>query len=59
VDGAELLGVGSGDPKPTLNYPSCKTWTYGGRAQIILKKTGKKQIKVRVLSESASAEIEI
>jgi len=59
VDGAELLGVGSGDPKPTLNYPSGKTWTYGGRAQIILKKTGKKQIKVRVLSESASAEIEI
>lgn len=37
--GARLLAFGSADPKPG-QYPAGSTRTFGGRAQIILQKTG-------------------
>lgn len=37
--GARLLAFGSADPKPG-QYPTGTTRTFGGRAQIILRKTG-------------------
>ena len=52
VEGAQLLGFGSGDPKPLHNYNQgkCKTWK--GRALLILKQTGAEQVRVRIRSES-------
>ena len=39
VDGeAEVLGFGSGNPKPSYNFNEGVTELFGGRAQIILKK---------------------
>ena len=52
AEGAELLGFGSGDPKPLLNYNEGKTRTYKGRAQLILKKTGSGSVRVTVRIES-------
>ena len=52
VEGAELLGFGSGDPKPLLNYNEGKTKTWKGRAQLILKKTGEGRIHISVASET-------
>ena len=40
VAGAELLGFGSGNPKPEGNYNEGKTKTWLGRAQLVLRKTG-------------------
>ena len=60
AEGAQLLGFGSGDPKPLLNYNEgrCKTWK--GRAQLILKKTGPGPIRLTLCSESGkTAEISI
>ena len=51
VEGAELLGFGSGDPKPLLNYNEGKAKTWKGRAQLILKRTGAGKIRVSVSSE--------
>ena len=51
VEGAELLGFGSGDPKPALNYNEGKARTWKGRAQLILKRTGAGKIRVSVSSE--------
>ena len=52
AEGAQLLGFGSGDPKPLLNYNEgrCKTWK--GRAQLILRKNGTGPIRVRLSSDS-------
>ena len=51
VTGAELLGVGSGDPKPLINYNEGRTKTWNGRAQLILRKTGG-PVRVSVRSDS-------
>ena len=51
VEGAELLGFGSGDPKPLLNYNEGKAKTWKGRAQLILKRSGAGKIRVSVSSE--------
>ena len=52
VTGAALLGFGSGDPKPTMNYNTGKAITYKGRAQLILKKQAGAEITVSVASAS-------
>ena len=60
AEGAQLLGFGSGDPKPLLNYNEgrCKTWK--GRAQLILKKAGPGPIRLTLCSESGkTAELSI
>ena len=60
AEGAQLLGFGSGDPKPLLNYNEgkCKTWK--GRAQLILRKTGPGPIRVALSAESGeTAELSI
>jgi beta-galactosidase len=38
VEGAELLGLGSGNPKPKFTYTGSVTETYLGRAQMVLRK---------------------
>ncbi len=40
VTGADLLGFGSGNPRPEENYNVGRTRTWNGRAQLILKKCG-------------------
>ena len=52
VNGAELLGFGSGDPKPAMNYNTGRARTYKGRAQLILKKRPGEKISVSVSSTS-------
>ena len=52
VEGAELLGFGSGDPKPLFNYNEGKAKTWKGRAQLILKKHGAVAICVSLRSET-------
>ena len=60
AEGAEIMGFGSGDPKPLLNYNEGKARTYRGRAQMILKKTGSDPAVVTVNSESGkSAQIRL
>ncbi len=47
--GAVLVGIGSGNPKPSYNYVGDKADLWNGRAQMILKKTengGAVQVKV-------------
>ncbi|MBQ9009578.1 MAG: DUF4982 domain-containing protein [Clostridia bacterium] len=55
VEGAQLLGFGSGDPRPELNYGEGKTSTYLGRAQLILRKTGQSRVRVYVTGEYGTA----
>ncbi|MGT2832954.1 glycoside hydrolase family 2 TIM barrel-domain containing protein [Streptococcus halotolerans] len=38
VEGGELLGFGTGNPKPNDNYPDSETTTYHGRALAIIQK---------------------
>ena len=52
VSGAELLGFGSGDPCPLLNYNEGKTRTWNGRAQMILRKSGAGPVSVKIADES-------
>ena len=52
VTGAEILGFGSGTPKPLHNYNEGKTRTWNGRAQMILRKTEGHAVKVTVTSAS-------
>ena len=52
VEGAELLGFGSGDPRPLFNYNEQRTKTWKGRAQIILKKRDHAAVHVSVCSDS-------
>lgn len=54
VDGAaEAIGFGSGNPKPSYNFNEDITESFQGRAQAILKKTGKGSVKITVSSETA------
>ena len=48
VHGAELLGFGSGDPKPLHNYNEGQTRSWYGKALIVLRKTGNNSVTVRV-----------
>lgn len=48
VSGAVLLGMGSGDPKPAINYNEGKTRTFNGRAQMILLKDGSGDVRYSV-----------
>jgi beta-galactosidase len=51
--GAEAIGFGSGNPKPSYNFNEGVTETFNGRAQIILKRTEKSdEIKVTVSDEN-------
>ena len=52
TEGAVLLGFGSGDPKPMLNYTEGKTKTFKGRAQLVLRRQGTQPATVTVRSES-------
>ena len=52
VDGADLLGFGTGDPKPQNNYNEGRARTFMGRAQLVLKKTGSGPITVSISSET-------
>lgn len=42
LEGAELLGFGSGNPKPLEHYQSSQATTFNGRALAIVRKTAKK-----------------
>ena len=55
VNGALLLGFGSGNPKPEGNYNEGKTKTFKGRAQIVLRKTGSGPVSVSVSSEDGKS----
>ncbi len=57
VDGAELLGFGSGDPKPLINYNEGKTMTWNGRAQMVLRKNMHCPIRVTMTLESGITEV--
>ena len=48
VTGAELIGFGSGNPKPDRNYNEGIAMTWNGRAQLVLKKTGDEDFTVNV-----------
>ena len=50
--GAEIVGFGSGDPKPKYNYNEGVTETFGGRALVILKKTTGGSVTVAVEAEN-------
>ena len=50
--GAEIVGFGSGDPKPKYNYNEGVTETFGGRALVILKKTTGGSVTVAVETEN-------
>ena len=52
AEGAQLLGFGSGDPKPLSNYNEGRTKSWKGRAQLILRKNGAGTIRVRLRSDS-------
>lgn len=52
VEGADVMGFGSGNPKPEFNYNEAVTKTYNGRAQIILKKKEAEKVQVKMTSES-------
>ena len=48
VSGAELLGFGSGNPKPERNYNEGVAKTWNGRAQMILMKNGDEEPVISV-----------
>jgi hypothetical protein len=59
--GADVLGFGSGNPKPSHNFNEGVTETFNGRAQVILKRKEKSErIKVKVSTQDGmSGEITI
>lgn len=58
--GAEIVGFGSGDPKPAYGYQEKQTKTFHGRALLILKKTdAKAPVTVRVAAGEKKAKIEV
>lgn len=60
VEGAALLGFGSGDPKPSINYNEGRSFTWKGRAQLVIKRNGNQPMTVKVSSDSGkSAQITI
>lgn len=52
LEGAEVLGFGSGNPKPDHNFNEGMTRTWLGRAQMILKKRGNSDGKVNIIGEN-------
>ena len=55
--GAELVGFGSGNPKPETNHDKHVTQTFHGRAMIILKKTADAEnIVLTLTAENGVAE---
>lgn len=53
--GADLIGFGSGNPKPIHNYTENVTETFNGRALAVLKRNGEdKEIKITLETEDAS-----
>lgn len=50
--GAEILGFGSGNPKPSYNYLTDTTETFLGKAQLILKRVNAEPSKITITSES-------
>lgn len=53
--GADLIGFGSGNPKPLHNYTENVTETFNGRALAVLKRNGEdKEIKITLETEDAS-----
>ncbi len=53
--GAEVLGFGSADPKPSHNYDEMVTDTFNGRAQIVLLAKDSDKIAVKVKAASGKA----
>lgn len=56
VEGAEVLGFGTGNPKPNDHYHSLDTTTFNGRALAILKKTAE-TTTVTVTGDSLTGEL--
>ena len=56
VEGAEMLGFGSGDPRPVHNYNEGMTKTWNGRAVLILRRHEEDAIRVHAESEVGSAD---
>ncbi|MBO5657310.1 MAG: DUF4982 domain-containing protein, partial [Agathobacter sp.] len=52
LEGAKLLGFGTGNPKPNYNYNSTTIALYFGRAQAILEVTEPGMAKVSIQTES-------
>ena len=52
VRGADVLGFGSGDPRPAYNFNEGVTKTFCGRAQIILKKASAARAEIEVTAEN-------
>lgn len=61
IDGdAELLGFGSGDPKPAYSCQGTETRTFQGRAQMILKKKhAEAPVVVRIRAGELEEEIQL
>ena len=55
VEGAKLLGFGTGNPKPMYNYNDTTTELYNGRAQAILEVTDASKAQVTVTAESGKS----
>ena len=55
VEGAVLLGFGSGNPKPDRNFNEGVARTWKGRAQLVLKPCGAGEITLRVSGESGQS----
>ncbi|MDX2376512.1 DUF4982 domain-containing protein [Microbacterium sp. LRZ72] len=53
---AELLGLGSADPRTTDPYGAAHTHTFDGRAQAVIRPSGPGEITVRVSAESHPAQ---
>ncbi|WP_242257843.1 glycoside hydrolase family 2 TIM barrel-domain containing protein [Streptococcus thoraltensis] len=58
LEGAELLGFGSGNPKPQGHYQDTKTKTFFGRAQAIVQKTSDKA-QVTLIGSNVIAHVTI
>ena len=48
VSGGELIGFGSGNPKPDRNYNVGTAKTWNGRAQLIIMKTGDSEPQITI-----------
>lgn len=53
---AELVGFGTGNPKPLYNYNEGVTEVFNGRALAILKKNGAGDIRIKVWSDKMELE---
>lgn len=55
----EILGFGSGNPKPNYNYNEGVTELFGGRAQIVLKNPSEKVTLTVTADDGKVGKIEI